>query len=186
MADQTNEQTNQVNSAGSEVNPVVSSTPEVKVVSSVSQASSQYSSVVSPSVEPVSGEPYTPVVPPENPTVAVSGENSVPKWFYLVFGITLIVFFAVTTLLILSLTGKKQPALPSSANIVSPTTIIRPTEVILPSPTIVPQATDSEGLNQPDTNNSDEINALENDLNSTNLKALDEDLSAFDTDLSTL
>ncbi len=185
MADQTNEQTSQVNSAGSEVNPVVSSTPEVKVVSSVSQASSQYSSVVSPSVEPVSGEPYTPV-PPENPTVAVSGENSVPKWFYLVFGITLIVFFAVTTLLILSLTGKKQSTLPSSANVVSPTTIIRPTEVILPSPTVVPQATDSAGLNQPDTNNSDDINALENDLNSTNLKVLDEDLSAFDTDMSTL
>ena len=175
-----------MNSAGSEVNPVVSSTPEAGAVSAVSQASSQYSSVVSPTVEPVSSEPYTPVVPPENPTVAVSGESSVPKWFYLVFGITLIVFFAVTTLLVLSLTGKKQSTLPSNVNVVSPTTIIRPTEVILPSPTVVSQATDSEGLNQPDTNNSDEINALENDLNSTDLKALDEDLSAFDTDLSAL
>lgn len=172
MADQTNEQNNQLNPAGS--------------VSAVSQANSQYSPVVAPSVEPVQSEPYTPVVPPESPTVAVSSGSNVPKWFYLVFGITLIVFFAVTTLLVLSLTSKKQSASPSSVNVVQPTAFIRPTEIILPSPTVIPQATDSAGLNQSDTNNSDEINALENDLNSTDMKAIDEDLSVFDTDLSAL
>ena len=44
-------------------------------------------------------------LPPENnsPTVAVSDQaGNVPKWFYLIFGVTLIIFFVVTGLLIMS------------------------------------------------------------------------------------
>lgn len=149
---------------------------------------SQYSSAVEAPVIAVSPEPYVaPAITgegtgvPDSPTVVVSGSSGgVPKWFYLVFGITLIVFFAVTTLLVLSLTKKQPSTLPSDnvAPIVS-----SPTEVILPPSPLPPQATDSAGLIQSGGSN-DDIESLENEVNSTDLSALDNDLSTIDNELS--
>lgn len=171
MADQTTEQNNQANAAATQ--PV-----------------SQYSSAVEPPVIAVSPEPYVaPAIAgegtgvPGGPTVVVSGNSGgVPKWFYLVFGITLIVFFAVTTLLVLSLTKKQSSTLPLSSDNVAPI-VSSPTEVILPPSPLPPQATDSAGLIQSGGSN-DDIESLENEVNSTDLSALDNDLSTIDNELS--
>ena len=131
---------------------------------------------------PITDEAPSAVEPPQ---VAISGNgNNVPKWFYLIFGITLIVFFAITTLLVLSLTKKSPPKLPTpSSAIVQPTSssVSAATPTLIPLPTV----TNIPAGGQNTVSNSDAISDLENDINKTDLSDIEGDLTALDSQVDT-
>lgn len=122
-------------------------------------------------------------VPPETPqvatipTVVVSGPKSgVPKWFYLIFAITLIVFFAVTTLIVLSLTQKK-----STSPVAVPTTIPTSVQEVTLSPTSTPEDPIISKFNE--QSSSDELSDIETDLKNTDLGELDKSLNELDSQI---
>lgn len=110
------------------------------------------------------------------PTVVVSNNsNSVPKWFYFLFSITILVFMAVTVMLILRYTNNKLFLSLFGSGRVEPT--ILPTAVIMPSPTASyvvapssnpsPTATSSVNLKLGQLTAGDEITDLQKDVNNT-------------------
>jgi hypothetical protein len=120
-----------------------------------------------------------------SPSVIVPGKNGkVPKWFYLIFILTLIIFIAVTTLLVKSMVQRSNNAI-SNIPTVSPvitkpvTTVTIP--AIIPSPTI--EATDAGTLKISQVSNSDEINDIENDIKTTDFSSIETGLSRLDSEL---
>jgi len=128
--------------------------------------------VGSPIASAVPPVEITPDVPSVSSVIVPQNGAEVPKWFYFIFGITLIVFLVVTTLLVLQITKKEAP----SANI-APTTILQ----ITPSVTInavsptVAQTTESAA---------DDIASIEADLKTIDLTVLDTSLNEVDKEAS--
>ena len=121
------------------------------------------------------------VQPPISPTVIIPGNNgSVPRWFYFIFGITIIIFFLVTTLLVIQLTQKQQ-----SANIEAvPTIMPKVTQSVIISPVLSPAATDAAILQLNTMESSDEITSIEADLKNTDLTVLDKGIEAIDIQMN--
>lgn len=125
---------------------------------------------VDPYAQPV-GEPYAPPTPLDYPAsdapIVVVPDTSagLPKWFPIVFGITILIFFAITTLLVMSMLQK--PASSPAVVPIIPTTAVMPTTVppISPLPSVV-EATGS----------SDEVEALDADVQQVDFTDLDETL----------
>ena len=121
-----------------------------------------------------------PVVPlDQSATVVVSKQGGgVPKWFYFLFGVTLIVFFIVTALLVLNYTQKSQnppreeinpTVIPTEAIISTPEL----TKEILPTASPAPLVISPVVISVPELSKSDEIIDLEKDLNNTDLTQLE-------------
>lgn len=128
--------------------------------------------------------PPTPPPPPETPQVATiptvvvsEPESRVPKWFYLIFAITLIVFFAVTTLIVLSFTQNKSTS-PTTLPTAFPTQV---QEVESPSLTPIPEDPIISKFNE--QGSSDELTDIETDLNNTDLGELDKSLNELDSQM---
>lgn len=128
----------------------------------------------------VSPSPVQPPVVPTPPTVILPSNNgSVPRWFYFIFGITLIVFFLVTTFLVMQLTQKQQ-----TANIETiPTIMPRVTQNAVISPKLTPIVSDAAELNMSTMESSDEVASIENDLENTDLMVLDKGIEASDREM---
>lgn len=113
--------------------------------------------------------------PPAGSTVVVPGGGGVPKWFYFIFGLTVLIFLIVTALLVMSLGQKNnQPA--ASAPTSSPTSLV-PTKPIL-APTTIP-ATDAAVLKLNTLGSSDEIIDLDREIRETDLTTIDQSLSGL-------
>lgn len=113
---------------------------------------------------------------PSVPSVIISQNNpNVPKWFYFIFGLTVIVFFLVTTLIILQLIQKKES--PSqSASVPAPAS-----PEAQPSPTLTfMEATDSAVFRLREVARSDELSSIEADLKNTDLNILEQSLMIVD------
>lgn len=123
--------------------------------------------------ETVQPEAAANVEPTSSVVVPTSGAV-VPKWFYFIFGATVIAFFVVTTLLIAHLTQRS----PSSVEVV-PT--ITP-KITSPSPT--PQASDSAVSKLNQLGSSDEVAAIEFDLKNTDLGPLDQAVNVVDSQMN--
>lgn len=111
-------------------------------------------------------------IPSTSSVVVPQNGGEVPKWFYFIFGATLIVFLVVTTLLVLQVTRKET--LP--ANIV-PTTIPQITSNA-GNPTVSPTAI------QTTESTSDDIASIEADLKTTDLTVLDTSLNEVEKEAS--
>lgn len=132
-------------------------------------------SPVPPPIVPTPPEPIE-VQPPISPTVIIPRNNgSVPRWFYFIFGITIIIFFLVTTLLVMQLSQKQQ-----SANMAVPTIMPKVTQNIVISPVLSPAASDAAILQLNTMESSDEITSIEADLKNTDLTILDKGLEVID------
>lgn len=144
--------------------PNTTTTTPIYQAPSVSAAEQPQTAVAYAAPEAVD-QPYTTsVVVPQSD----SDGGGVPRWFPIVFGTTLIVFFAITTLLVLSMLQKpttKQPmatSQPTTAQV--PTTVPRPTAEITASPS----AALDEGA--------DDVNTLDADAQKMNFSDVDETL----------
>lgn len=130
---------------------------------------------------PVAYPPVGSVPPasPSSPTVVVpGGGGGVPKWFYFIFGITIIVFLVVTALLVMQFTQK-----PSTAPEVVPTFVPRVSlKSELPTPTLasVNLATDSALIKLGELGMTDEVASIETDLENTDLSSLDQGWEMLD------
>lgn len=132
---------------------------------------------------------YNNAYDPSNPAnVVVSSQgagNGIPKWFFIVFAITLIAFFAVTILLITSIakpnnqTPKNQITPSPASTTIVPTTAITPTVFIIPSPTPDKVILD---LNQ--RSPSDEIGDIDSEITTTDLSGISETLKQLDNKIS--
>lgn len=137
--------------------------------------------IPTPFSPPVPIPPSTPAAsppPPVTPTVVLpQNGNGVPKWFYFIFGITLLVFFIITTLLVWQLTQK--PSAQETAPISTPRITDRITPV---SPTREARgsATDAAILKLNRLKNSDEVSDIEADIEATEFSSIDEEMSFFD------
>lgn len=123
------------------------------------------------SVNPSAGQDATLPIEPNvsAPTVVLPGNGGiVPKWFYFIFGITIIVFLLVTALLVLQITQKT----PNPA--VIPTIV--PTKAASNNilPTVTQTATDS---------GTDDIASIDADLKSAELVVLDKGLDGVEKQL---
>lgn len=117
--------------------------------------------------------------PPSSPTVIVPPEDKVPKWFYVVFGITLLAFFAGTILLVSTI--KKRGAAPLQTSL-SPSpfpTVTTTTGEITPSPVSI-EATDPVILKLNNQGASDEVADLEADLENTDLSTINQAIIMLD------
>ena len=125
--------------------------------------------------------PVPPPIVPTPPTVILPSINSsVPKWFYFIFGITIIVFFLVTTLFVMQLTQKQQ-----ISNIEAvPTVIPRVIQSVVISPVLSPAASDAAILKLNTMDISDEINSIEADLKNTDLTVLDKGIEESDREMN--
>lgn len=133
-------------------------------------------------VDPLIAYPAVGSVPPTSPsvpTVVVPGNGGgVPKWFYFIFGITVIVFFLVTALLVMQFTQK-----PSTVLDVVPTTVPKislKSELPTPTLTSVNSATDSALTKLEELGTTDEIASIETDLKNTDLSSLDQGWEVLD------
>lgn len=133
----------------------------------------------SPPLDTTSGEFEQEVPPPASVIVPANG-GTVPRWFYFVFGLTVILFLVVTGLLVLQL--RQKPKETNSG--IMPTVVITSVLPPIASPSVfLPGATTSA---QPETlGSSDEILSIEADINSLDLLLLDKDLEAIDSQNST-
>lgn len=113
--------------------------------------------------------------PPAGSTVVVPGSGKVPKWFYFIFGLTVLIFLIVTALLVVSL-GQKNNQPITSVPTSGPTSSV-PTKPVL-VPTTIP-ATDAAVLKLNALGSSDEIIDLEREIRETDLTAIDQSLSGL-------
>ena len=131
--------------------------------------------VTSP-ILPTQPEP-TEVQSANSPTVIIPRNNgSVPRWFYFIFGITIIIFFLVTTLLVMQLTQKQQSPKIEAV----PTAIPNINQGVILTPTLSPTASDAAILKLNTMGSSDEIVSIEADLKNTDLTVLDNLIEAVD------
>lgn len=124
--------------------------------------------------------PLEPDILPQS-TVAVPASGfGVPRWFYFVFGTTVIIFLAVTGMLVFQSSQKSK-----ESGIQIPPTII-PLSGIPPitSPsTVIPTTASSTQTETPGT--TDEISSIEADINSLDLLLLDQNLEVINSQNST-
>lgn len=123
-------------------------------------------------------------IPPgfSSASVVVTGSNEkVPKWFYFIFILTLIIFIAVTVLLVKSVMQKSNSASNATPTInpVAIKAVVSPT--IIPVPTI--EATDAGTLKISQVSSSDEIKDIENDIKTTDFSPIETGLSDLDSNL---
>lgn len=121
-------------------------------------------------------------IPPSPTMVIASGNNGgVPKWFYFIFGITVIVFFLVTALLILQFTQKQKADIGTA-----PTVTPKVPTVSIPISNITPvvSAADSAAVKFNDVGKSDDTTSIEADLKNTDLMVLDQSLNEVDTQMN--
>ncbi|MBI3380244.1 hypothetical protein HY029_05815 [Candidatus Gottesmanbacteria bacterium] len=141
-------------------------------------------------VSPVGGsnsapqlDPIPPTKPniPTNPSVVIPANGgNVPKWFYFVFGLTIIVFFFVTTLIVLQLTQR----LPGSGG-ANPSVTPKVTGSEIPTPTLTSQiSSDSAVAKFNKVGISDDVASIEADLKNTDLGMIDSEVSKTDTQAS--
>lgn len=127
------------------------------------------------------------VLPPSQPTVAVSGGGeSAPKWFYFIFGVTVIAFFLVTTLLVFSLFKKQSSPSVSSGVLSSPTPAISPlgitvTQPPIPNPSTAPASLYIDKLKQ--VRSADTVAEIESDVNETDFAPIQAEISSLSADL---
>lgn len=116
-------------------------------------------------------------------SVVVPGNNGkVPKWFYIIFILTLIIFIAVTVLLVMSVVQKSNSA-NNAVPVISPVaTKVVATPTIIPQPTI--EATDAGTLKISQVSGSDEIKDIENDIKTTDFSPIETGFSTLDTELN--
>lgn len=129
------------------------------------------------------------IYPPisSEPSVVVPVNSKIPKWFYIIFFLTLVTFIVVTILLVSTLNQKNQPNKP----VVTPTVIPSITQIIptktVPSPTLIISPTiavDSALIKLNTLKNTDEIIDLEADLNETDFSTVEEAKINFDREMS--
>lgn len=111
------------------------------------------------------------------PTVVIPQKNGLPFWFYILFVATLIVFIAMTTLLVLSFAAKKSNP--------SKTTTV-PTQVVNISPSVIaPSVASVTTLDSAETlTSSDKTADILTDLENTNLQIIKDNLDQLDSQLS--
>ncbi len=117
-----------------------------------------------------------------SPNVAISGGGGgIPRWFYVVFTVTLIAFLVVTYFLIITILK------PQNLPMVSEPT---PTVAILPSPVVTvpsvesPTPTPDVVVNKLQTlSTSDEIADIAKDINETDLSPIADTLKQLDTQM---
>ncbi|MBI3954913.1 hypothetical protein HY338_00585 [Candidatus Gottesmanbacteria bacterium] len=130
---------------------------------------------------PVQNEVYSP--PPvdnfQQSSVVVSGggDKKAPVWFYGLFLIVLIIFI-IMTFLVYQTMGKSISIPWIKAPVSITATPILPTLTI--TVTIPPETLDPELTQLKKLNDGDEITDLENDVNSTKLNFLEDDLKDLD------
>ncbi len=118
-----------------------------------------------------------PLAEANSPTVIIPRNNgSVPRWFYFIFGITIIIFFLVTTLLVMQLTQKQQSPKIEAV----PTAIPNINQGVILTPTLSPAASDAAILKLNTMGSSDEIVSIEADLKNTDMTVLDNLIEAVD------
>lgn len=136
----------------------------------------------------VSSEPPIEVPPSSSGSVIVTSGSGTPKWFFILFGLTLVLFIIVTAFLVMTLLNKKKDedkqtaiapdSVPSVTAVpkLSPTLFpISPTVTLLP-----PEASDSTVIKMDTLSNSDEISQIENDIQNTDLSFIDTGLENLD------
>lgn len=125
--------------------------------------------------------PSTPAASPPSPVaptvVLPQNGHGVPKWFYFIFGITLVVFFIVTTVLVWQLTQKQSAE--ETTPIYTPRITDRITQV---SPTLAASgsATDAAILKLNKLKSSDEISDIESDIEAGDFSSIEKEMLAFD------
>lgn len=127
----------------------------------------------------VNYQPEANLSPPPPPTVIVPPEgNGKPFWLYLLFAVTIVIFIAITFLLVASLKQKSSsPEVPPTPfPSVTPLVTREPTLRISPTPK-ENQATEAAVLNLRKLRQSDELTDIEADLNETDLAILEESLN---------
>lgn len=153
-------------------------TPEIKGVNVVDPYT-QNNSEAKPDGQPFGGGDSEIPISSSVPSMIIPGNKSrAPKWFYIIFILTLIIFIAVTVLLVMSVIQKSN-----SANIAVPTVspvatkaVISPTIFLLP----VIEATDAGTLKISQVSGSDEIKDIENDIKTTDFSPIEAGLSTLD------
>lgn len=135
----------------------------------------------------------SPLPPPPPEVIMSAGSGKVPKGFYFIFGITLIVFFTVTALLVNSLLQK--PGSSSTSTDLSPT---ESTPSVLPSATSVPkeviepeftsdaEVTDQAVMSLIQYSSSDEISEIQADIDNTDLSSIEEGLEILDEQIGVI
>ncbi len=132
---------------------------------------------MSGSVPPIQPPPQSDVLPSSTVVMPVNG-NGIPRWFYFVFGMTVIVFIIVTALLVLQ-AGQKQKKADLAVPAVIPSVI--PTVAVSP---ILPPAATGAGLLNNTLAGSDEIASIEADLKELDFVALDKSLEEADREFN--
>lgn len=139
-------------------------------------------------VNPVSAYPVQPptvlepppdILPQSTVVVPASGFG-VPRWFYFVFGATVIIFLVVTGMLVLQSSQKSKENGMGIPPTIIPISSIPP--ITSPS-AVVPTTASSTQTETPGT--TDEISSIEADINSLDLLLLDQNLEAIDSPNST-
>jgi hypothetical protein len=140
---------------------------------------SQKTEPVSPTVVPPEETESIPPIPPSSSqAVVVSRGENIPKLFYLILGVTLVIFLGMTILLYSTLTKKGE----SNKSSISPTVSVSTPTIAAISPTIVSSpaaATDSALIKLEKLGTSDEVGEIEKDLTDTDFSPLEESLKAI-------
>lgn len=111
-----------------------------------------------------------------------TGGGGVPKWFYFVFGITIIVFILVTYLLVMQFTQK-----PAVVPEVIPTPSSRTSITVeVPTPTLISPgiASGSASLKLDESSTNDEISSIEADLGVIDIDSLDKEGDLVDKEFN--
>lgn len=119
-----------------------------------------------------------PVVAPSPTVVVPNNGGGVPKWFYFIFGLTFIVFFLVTTLLVLQLIPKQQAnsdILPTKTPQVTSTSKL---------PSLTPAVSDLAVTKLNNLGTEDEVVSIEADLKNTDLLVLDQGLETVEAQVA--
>lgn len=128
-------------------------------------------------IPPETSPPPVSPPPPSSPTVVIPpNTESTPKWFYLLFGITLVVFFAMTIFLIATLRQKQAKTLKITP---LPTVTATITKAI-PSITPVSEATDPAILKLTSQGTADTFVELESDVENTDFSPIEQIITKLD------
>lgn len=169
------------NDLSQDQNPLVPfETPEINNTSMVDPYT-QNNSGTKVSEQPVGGGDTEIPISSSVPSIIIPGNKSdVPKWFYIIFILTLIIFIAVTVLLVLSVVQKSNsPNNPvPTVSPVATITIVSPTIILLP----VIDATDAGTLKISRVSGSDEIKDIENDIKTTDFSPIEAGLSTLEAE----
>ena len=134
-----------------------------------------------PNINDSGGDESTVVIP--SPSIAVSASSQrIPLWFLLLFGVTVIVFLGVTSLLIFSL-SKQENRGQALAPIGQPTPSSIPSPSSMPTPTPYNPAQDAVIQLLGKQSDSDELPDIEADLIGTDVSTLEQGVSIIDSQI---